>query len=449
MRLPASAGRLLSVPAVKARVKRRVLEAVIARVRPGAVRWRRGAPVLAARRPDEPLALYVHFPFCSSACRYCIFARTVRTDRIDAYIEALLTEIDLTARLPALRGRRLSSVYLGGGTPSVVPASRILRVMRRLRTRFDHGPDLWVTLEGNPESLDVGDLPLYREAGINRISCGVQSLDDALLEAMGRRHTGARALGVIAEFQEAGFENLSADLIYGFEGQSCETFLRGAARLAEAGVAHLTAFPLITFESRARRGEEHGALERRQVRMQEGLVHLLEGRGYRRYSTEDFATTPESENRYEIDAWRMPRVAVVGLGAGALSSACGCTWSNLSGLGAYMSALREGRLPVARSMRVSRRDEMRRTLLVGAKYLRVDRALFEERFGVGLRDALEPVLSTLEAIGLVTVDDDGIDVTGEGRFMISRIWSELVLANLGDAARGTRSLGVGGPSVHA
>jgi oxygen-independent coproporphyrinogen-3 oxidase len=449
MRLPAPARHLLRMPSIKRRVERRILEAVIARVRPEAVSWNRGAPDLAVRRPDEPIALYVHFPFCSSSCRYCIFARTVRTDRIDGYVEALLEEIDLAARMPALSGRRLGSVYLGGGTPSVVPAAHVLRIMDRLRGRFGQGPGIQVTMEGNPESLDAADLPLYREAGISRISCGVQSLDDGLLEAMGRRHTGAQALRVIEEFQAAGFENLSADLIYGFEGQSRESFLQGAARLADAGISHLSAFPLITFGRRAATSGEREVLERWQTGMQEGLADLLEGRGFRRYSTDDFATTPESENRYEIHAWRMPRLDVVGLGPGALSTACGSAWSNVSGLDAYISTLRAGRLPVARSRRMSKRDEMSRTLLVGARYLRVDRALFEERFGVGLRDALEPVLGTLEAIGLVTVDDDGIEVTPEGRFVISRIWSELVLANLGDAARGIRSLEAGSRTAHA
>jgi oxygen-independent coproporphyrinogen-3 oxidase len=319
----------------------------------------------------------------------------------------------------------------------VVPASAILRVMDRLRERFDHDPGLPVTLEGNPESLDVRDLPLYREAGISRISCGVQSLDDDLLVAMGRRHTARDALRVIGRFQDAGLENLSADLIYGLEGQTAGDFLRGASRLADAGIAHLSAFPLITFRSGGRE-----ALERRQVAMQERLVDLLEARGYRRYSTDDFATTAGSENRYEIHAWRMPRLDVVGLGAGALSTACARAWSNLPALDAYLSALGEGRRPVARWRAMTRRDEMIRTLLVGARYLHVSRALFEERFSVPMREALEPVLGVLEGVGLVTVDDAGIDVTADGRFMVSRIWSELVLANLGDAARRPRSAGV-------
>ncbi len=444
-RFPAPASALLRVPAIGRRVSRRILEAAIARVRPEAVRWSRGAPDLGSPPPDEPLALYVHIPFCSSSCRYCIFARTVRTDRIDAYVEALLAEIDLAAREPGLGGRRLGSVYLGGGTPSVVPAAGILRIMDRIRDRFGHGPDLQVTMEGNPESLEADNLPAYREAGINRISCGVQSLDDDLLQAMGRRHTGARALHVIESFRRAGFENLSADLIYGFEGQSREGFIQGAARLADAGIAHLSAFPLIGFGRRARRRSDE--LEERQAPMQEELVALLEDRGYRRYSTDDFATTPGSENRYEIHAWRMPRLDVVGLGAGALSSACGHAWTNVPDLRSYASAVRDGRLPVARSRRMSRRDEMARTLLVGARYLHISRALFEERFGVGMRDALEPALGVLEATGLVTVDGDGIDVTREGRFAISRIWSELVLANLGDAARATRSAGDAARSV--
>jgi oxygen-independent coproporphyrinogen-3 oxidase len=387
----------------------------------------------------EPFALYIHFPFCTAACSYCIFRKTLKTGLIDRYVNAVLAEIDLYADRSVLSGRRLSSVHLGGGTPSLVPPSRIDQVIGRLDRRFGFTDDAQVTLEGNPESLAPEAVPIYRRAGIDRISIGVQSLDDRLLRQMGRRHTSTDALDAIRGLQDAGFENLSVDLIYGFEGQTAEQLLANVGTLVDYGVPHLSAFPLIARSVRD--------VDRRERRRRDGLrgetyhalVETLERAGYERYSSEDFALQTESRSKYQIDAWRLPKRDVVALGAGAMGSANRCHYTNLARLDEYLAAVETGELPIARVSRVSAREEIRRSVLLGAKYIHVGRQAFLDRFGVELEQALEPLLGRFRRLGVWTVDRDGIHVTDDGLQIISEIWSELILANLAAAARTSRS----------
>ena len=136
---------------------------------------------------NGPFALYIHFPFCSSACNYCIFRKTLKTGLITQYVDAVIKEIELLAQWPPLKGRSISSVYLGGGTPSLVPISKLNKILSSINKHFEFPNDVQVTLEGNPESLNPKSIKLYYQSGINRISMGVQSLNDDLLKKMGRK----------------------------------------------------------------------------------------------------------------------------------------------------------------------------------------------------------------------------------------------------------------------
>lgn len=391
--------------------------------------------MLESRSGREPLALYVHFPFCASACRYCIFNKTLETGLIERYVEALLDEIDLCARQPVLRGRRVGSIHLGGGTPSLISPADIARVLERSEQRLGFGHGIQITLEGNPESLTAERARGYRAAGIDRMGIGVQSLDDDLLRAMGRTHDRQTALRAIADLRAAGLENLSVDLMYGFEGQSTAGLLDDLRTIVDLGVPHVSAFPLIERSAREIAFADRRRRDARHREMYTALVDALEGAGYTQYSSEDFALRPEAESKYQIDAWRFPKRDVLALGAGGLGSLGGCFYSKIPELDGYLDAIAGGRPPVARVARVSRRQEIRRGVLLGAKYLHVGREAFVELYGIDLEAALEPLLTRFRRLGMWTVDEQGIHVTRDGLQVISEIWSELILANLADAAR--------------
>jgi len=438
---------LLSFPPLQRRLRRGILEQAAQQLAPERQAFSTGDEAVASMLQTRPVTAYLHVPFCSAACGYCIFRKTTRTGLMDGYLDAVRGEIDLYAAEPLLAGHRISSLHIGGGTPSLVPTERLAELIQQLDRRLGLSPGAQVTLEGNPESLPRAEAERYRAAGIDRISIGVQSLDDALLREMGRQHTGASALACIHDLQDTGFANLSVDLMYGFEGQASDRFLEDVDRVVQAGVPHLSAFPLVqrpgTEEPAAQRAREE---QRR--RCYRGLVSGLEAAGYTQYSSEDFALQPQHENSYQVDAWRFPRRDVLGLGAGSLGSLAGHYTTNHAQLDRYRASIAAGKLPIARLSSNTRAQQMRRSVLLGAKYMHIGRQDFVDEYGIPMEAALEPLLSRFRWLGIWTVDAEGIHLTSEGLQLVSEIWSELILANLAAAAKGAyQGSGMGSSST--
>jgi oxygen-independent coproporphyrinogen-3 oxidase len=428
-------GRVMQQELVRPRIQRAIVDRAARLLAPENQRYEVGPFEIGADERNDPLALYAHFPFCASACKYCIFKKTVNTGLIDRYVDALLDEIDLYAREPGLDRRRVGSIHLGGGTPSLVPAAQIARVLERLEARLGFTDAIQITLEGNPESLTPERAAGYRAVGVDRISIGVQSFDDDLLRAMGRTHGRRTAITAIHGLRRAGIENVSADLIYGFEGQTTAGFADDLCTVVDLGLSHVSAFPLIGRSVREMNSAERRHRDARHREMYLSLVEKTATAGYDQYSSEDFALRPEAESKYQIDAWRFPKRDVLALGVGSLGTLNGAFYSNIPAIERYIAAIADRRLPVARHKRVAREEERRRAVLLGAKYVHVSRRAFVERYGIELETALEPLLGRFQGLGVWTVDERGVHLTRDGLQTISEIWSELILANLAHAAR--------------
>lgn len=211
-------------------------------------------------RPGEPLGVYVHFPFCSVRCPYCDFAVDTRADiPHDAYAEAVIGE--LAARAPWFAGAGpLVSIYFGGGTPGLWRPEALGRVIAAVRATFGApaAADLEITVEVNPGDSGLDQLRALRAAGVNRLSIGLQALDDDLLAALGRHHRAAAGPATVRDARAAGFENLSVDLMFGVPGQTLDAWRRDVAAVIALGPEHVSAYAL-TVE----RGTAFGARERR------------------------------------------------------------------------------------------------------------------------------------------------------------------------------------------
>ncbi|HXZ84796.1 MAG TPA: coproporphyrinogen-III oxidase family protein, partial [Myxococcota bacterium] len=200
-------------------------------------------------RAAEPLGVYLHVPFCERVCPYCDFAvvgvRALRPELERSFADALLRELERVCEElgPELEGRPLASVYLGGGTPSLLEPATLARLLEALGARFP-GPAHEVTLELNPGQLERARIPGFRAAGVTRASLGVQALDDAVLRRLGRGHAAADARAGLEACLCAGFASLSADLIYGAPGQDPGSLLAGADELIGLGVPHVSAYAL-------------------------------------------------------------------------------------------------------------------------------------------------------------------------------------------------------------
>jgi oxygen-independent coproporphyrinogen-3 oxidase len=263
-----------------------------------------------------PLALYVHLPWCVRKCPYCDFnshALPAAGIPRQAYLAALLDDLAFATR--GLVGRTVSSVFLGGGTPSLFEADAIAAVLERLRAALPVAPDLEVTLEANPGTIEHGAFASYRAAGVNRVSLGAQSFDDRQLEALGRIHSHGEIEAAVDELQAAGIGNFNLDLMYGLPGQSLEGAIADVERAVALGPSHMSHYQLTL--------EPGTAFERRPpllpddetiFAMQRECQQRLAASGYRQYEVSAYARHGR-ECRHNLNYWRFGDY--IGIGAGA------------------------------------------------------------------------------------------------------------------------------------
>src|SRR6266513_794815 len=261
-----------------------------------------------------PLALYVHIPWCVRKCPYCDFNSHERSGALPEaeYIEKLMN--DLEALLPSVWGRRLVSVFIGGGTPSLFSPQAIDALLSGVRARLPLDPIAEITLEANPGTVEAARFRGFREAGVNRISLGVQSFDDAMLAALGRIHSAAEARrGVEAAL--ASFDNVNLDLMYGLPAQTIDMARSDIREALACGAPHVSAYqltiePNTAFYSRPPALPEHDACADMQLAVEESLAVA----GYEHYETSAFAR-PGHRCRHNLNYWEFGDY--LGIGAGA------------------------------------------------------------------------------------------------------------------------------------
>jgi oxygen-independent coproporphyrinogen-3 oxidase len=261
-----------------------------------------------------PLALYAHLPWCVRKCPYCDFNSHERGDALPEreYVDALLA--DLEAMLPAVWGRRLRSVFIGGGTPSLFSPEAIDRLLAAVRARMPLEPEAEVTLEANPGTAEAGRFRGYRAAGVNRLSLGIQSFDDEKLRVLGRIHSAAEARRAI-DMAQASFANVNLDLMYGLPGQTLEEARADLEAALAFGTAHLSAYqltlePNTVFYRRPPPLPAHDACADMQLMVEE----LAGASGLEHYETSAFAR-PGMRCRHNLNYWEFGDY--LGLGAGA------------------------------------------------------------------------------------------------------------------------------------
>lgn len=266
--------------------------------------------------------LYLHIPFCRHKCGYCDFNAYASMDRLmPDYVAALERELEIARDRQSFRPLR--TVYLGGGTPSLLPADLALRLLRRLRTLFEVEPDAEVTLEANPASTDAERLAAWRDGGVNRLSLGVQGFDPRALAVLERRTDGAQAERAFAAARAAGFANVSVDLIYAVPFQDASSWADTVGRAVALGPEHVSCYCLGFEEGTLlHRRRERGLLPEVDADAQWGLLDqactLLAGAGYERYEVSSWAR-PGFRSRHNRAYWECR--PVYGAGAGAHSYA--------------------------------------------------------------------------------------------------------------------------------
>lgn len=264
-----------------------------------------------------PLSLYIHLPWCVKKCPYCDFNSHEARQGIpeEAYIAALIQ--DLEEQLPVIWGRRLISLFFGGGTPSLFSAKGIGRILTEVNSRLRFGPDTEITLEANPGTVDEANFHGYREAGVNRLSLGLQSLQDDKLQALGRIHNRDNALRAIEIAKKAGFDNFNLDLMHGLPGQSVPNALADLRDALTFQPTHLSWYQL-TIEPNTLFHKKPPALPPEEVlwEIQDQGKKLLAENGMQQYETSAYSL-PQRECAHNLNYWEFGDY--LGIGAGAHS----------------------------------------------------------------------------------------------------------------------------------
>jgi oxygen-independent coproporphyrinogen-3 oxidase len=321
-------------------------------------------PIPDPRSPIPDLGLYVHIPFCSSICNYCNFNRGLYDEALKMrYVAALREEI---ARAEA---GQADTFFVGGGTPSLLQPEEVGAIIRSCRDRFDVTADAEVTLETNPETIDRAKLERFREAGVNRISFGVQSFQDAELKRLGRIHSADRARAAVREARAAGFDNVSLDLMMWLPGQSVDGWLANVEALVEAAPDHASLYLLELYpnaplkEDMARAGWSL-APDDEAAEMYLRAMERLEGAGLEQYEISNVAR-PGRASRHNLKYWTDGEW--LAFGCGAHSTRGGVRWKNVSATEAYVDRVTKGGDLVSERRIMSPGERLEEALFTGLR----------------------------------------------------------------------------------
>lgn len=362
------------------------------------------------------LGLYIHIPFCLRKCLYCDFPSVAgREELYDTYITALGREFAGWGGV--LSGCEVDTVYVGGGTPTALPAGLLARLGDILRAYVPMAAVEEFTVEANPGTLTAEKLAVLRAAGVNRLSLGVQAFDDKVLMAAGRIHSADEALAAVELAAAAGFANLSLDLMYGLPGQSLASFRSGLRQAVALPVSHLSVYGLkveegTPFACRQAKGELPLPDEDEEEAMYELATTFLPDCGLDRYEISNFARSGAA-CRHNLKYWRYR--PYLGLGAAAHSFWQGERLANIAAVDEYIRLVLAGELPLAGRERPDRLTAMAEYAFLALRTAAgLDYADFAACFGESFGDRYGGTVADLAGRGLLTARADGIRLTAAG-----------------------------------
>ncbi len=396
----------------------------------------------------KPLELYIHIPFCIKKCGYCDFlSMPADEDTRRHYVNVLLQEIWQKSK--ALPDYEVISLFFGGGTPSILPGGQIAKIMETVGQTFSLIPNAEITIECNPGTLGRQKLLQYKNAGVNRLSIGLQSTHNKELQNLGRIHTYEEFLETYGLARKAGFENISIDLMSALPGQRVWDWIYTLERVLKLKPEHISAYSLIIEEgtpffalyAEDERRRERGDMpvflpdEESERRMYDMTVQMLAGKGYKRYEISNYAK-PGRECRHNIGYWR--RVPYLGLGLGSASLIGDVRFSNTAGLQDYLDgkygnleSLLQGGLggyPPSAITYLDKRQQMEEFMFLGLRMMEgISREAFRENFGIEIDGVYGAVIKELAQQGLLAQEFGRVFLTEDGISVSNYVMGQFLL----------------------
>lgn len=384
-------------------------------------------PAVALSTPRAArLGAYVHLPFCAERCGYCSFNTAPYSEAgLDRFLTALLRECDLAAAAPWVAGVTLDTLFLGGGTPSLLEPSQMAAVLGRIGARFRLEPGAEVTVECNPDDVTAERLAGYRRAGVSRISLGVQSLDDAILARLDRRHSASQARAAFGAAREAGFDNVSVDLIYGLPGLDVDAWTRTVREVLAWRPEHVSAYALALDEGSLWHAAGVSGLpaEETVTAQYRTLARLAAEAGFEHYEISNYARAGR-RSRHNQRYWRWEEY--VALGPGACGFLGQVRYGNVKPVERYCTLVEAGALPLLSHEVLTERQALAERLILGLRTCDgVPAEWLAERCALE-RGRLPDVLDAWRERGLLAERDGRVRLTEDGFLLSDALFTELL-----------------------
>lgn len=384
---------------------------------------------------DNTIGIYIHIPFCVKKCPYCSFNSFEAADiQEDIYISAVLKELALHIdAMPDLSGRVLETIYIGGGTPSLISPKGIEKILNNIRQVFLPAQQLEITLEVNPGTVTFEKLLQFKGAGVNRISLGIQSLNENVLKSLGRIHSVRDSLTCFENSVRAGFNNIGIDLIYGVQGQCLKEWDEDINTAVSLRPQHISAYNLTIekgtpFFRLYKDGNMILPSEEEQVRMFDLTIDTLSSGGYNQYEISNYSWEG-FESRHNNRYWLCNDY--IGLGAGAHSYLSypdwGVRWWNETVPDTYVNAIQHNIRAAAGMEHLTEKEAVTEAVFLGLRRIKgIDLDWFSKRFGFSLKESCARNIAAMEAGGLLFERENRLILTRKGLIVADSVITELI-----------------------
>ena len=375
---------------------------------------------------NSPLGLYVHIPFCRRKCRYCDFFSITDLSLIEPFVQCLLKEIDIRAA-PSLFA---DSIHIGGGTPSVVAASDLGRVIDALRRSYRMAENVEITMEVNPGTVTAASVAAYHRLGFRRINIGVQSFKDANLFFLGRLHTADEAVKTVDWARGASFDNIGIDLIYGIPGQSSHDWQADLEQAVALDPEHLSCYLLTIEDGTPLKSDLDGGLFQvsngaLQTELYQLTVDFLTQRGYVQYEISNFSRSTSLQSRHNVKYWS--GAPYIGFGPSAHSFLPPKRSWNVADLPGYLGSIKAGRLPTEGEEVLTPEQRIIEGLFLGLRQTGgIDIEAFDKQFATSFTARYRPVIESLMEQGLIEIRGQHCRLTRNGMVLMDSVVDQFV-----------------------
>ena len=376
----------------------------------------------------DPIGLYLHIPYCLHKCGYCDFnSHNINEAEMESYVRALLLEMEQAAK--GAKDRRVNTIFFGGGTPTTLPFADLARILEACRRHFKVDPEAEITCEANPATIPQADLAQLRQAGFNRLSIGVQSFDPDELKRLERVHSVDEVYLTVERARQAGFDNLSLDLMFGLPGQTTRLWKSNLQRAIDLQPDHLSAYnltiePDTVFFKQQAQGQLKMPPDDFQRELFEIAIDTLTEAGYEHYEISNYAQ-PGKQCRHNLNYW--VNGEYIGLGAGASSTLNGEHYKNVNLPARYIAQINETQTAVESRETPDRRQRMGEAVMLGLRLREgLNLSIFKRQFGISFYDAFGDTIEKMEKMELLEISNGQISLSRKGLFLADSVIVEFI-----------------------